>query len=59
LDLSSITPAPVALQNNNSILLNTNQSSNFLVDGLLNSEPVINREFKKKLIVVMVIFSYI
>lgn len=42
LDLSSITPAPVALQNNSSILLNTNQSSNFLVDGLLNSEPVIN-----------------
>ncbi|PNF30356.1 hypothetical protein B7P43_G13425 [Cryptotermes secundus] len=42
LDLNSITSAPVAPQNNSNILLNTNQSSNFLVDGLLNSEPVIN-----------------
>lgn len=42
LDLGNTTPAAVVVQNNNNILFNTNQSSNFLVDGLLNSEPVIN-----------------
>ncbi|GFG37089.1 hypothetical protein Cfor_05758 [Coptotermes formosanus] len=41
LDLSSPAPAPVGVQNN-SILFSTNQSSNFLVDDLLNSEPVRN-----------------
>lgn len=41
LDLSSPAPAPIAVQNN-SILLSTNQSSNFLMDDLLNSEPVRN-----------------
>ncbi|KDR11247.1 AP-1 complex subunit gamma-1 isoform X2 [Zootermopsis nevadensis] len=40
LDLNSSAPVPVAVQNNNNILHNTNQSSNFLVDGLLNNEPV-------------------
>ncbi|KAJ4431745.1 hypothetical protein ANN_20349 [Periplaneta americana] len=43
LDLSTSNPAPVTtIQNNNNILFNTNQSSNFLVDGLLNSDPVVN-----------------
>ena len=45
LDLSSSAPAPVAVQNN-SFLVNTNQSSNFLVDNLLNCEPVTNSKLK-------------
>jgi len=46
LDLSSSAPAPVAVQNN-SFLVNTNQSSNFLVDDLLNCEPVMNSKLKR------------
>jgi len=45
LDLSSSAPAPVTVQNN-SFLANTNQSSNFLVDELLNCEPVTNSKLK-------------
>lgn len=46
LDLSSTSTAnqtpQMNVQNNNSILFNANQTTNFLVDGLLSSQPVVN-----------------
>ncbi|XP_049816900.1 AP-1 complex subunit gamma-1 isoform X3 [Schistocerca nitens] len=42
LDVGNPTPSPATLQNNNSIIFNSNPTSNFLVDGLLNSQPVVS-----------------